>query len=240
VNGDLLERAAWALAAEVDAAPAPAPATRARVLLRLADRRGHPGRRVGLVLGSVLLLSGSLALATAGVPAAARAWRIVVEKLSPAHRPPPPDPATIRSDRRPPAGPRIQRLSATPSPAAADAPATVAPAPAAPPPAIATSSSATLALFHRAHQLHFRQRDAAAALTAWDRYLQADPDGPLVLEAGYNRALCLVRLGRPAEARAALQPFADGTLVHYRRDEARALLQALVGPQGSATSPASP
>jgi hypothetical protein len=234
VNGDLLKRAAWALSAEADAAPAPAPATRARVLLRLAARRRSPGRRVGLVLGSVLLLSGSLALATAGVPAAARAWRIVVEKLSPAHRPPPPEAAPARSDRRSPAGPRIQRLAAPPSPAAADAPATVAPVAA--PPVLATSSSATLALFHRAHQLHFRQRDAAAALAAWDRYLQADPDGPLVLEARYNRALCLVRLGRADEARAALQPFADGTLVHYRRDEARALVQSLSG----AIPPASP
>ena len=221
MNGDLLERAAWALSAEVDAAPAPAPATRARVLLRLAARR-HPGRRVGLVLGSLLLLSGSLALATAGVPAAARAWRIVVEKLSPPQRKPPPDTAPARSDRRPPAGPRIQPL-VTPPPAV-DSP--VAP-PAVAAPALAASSSATLALFHRAHQLHFRQRDAAAALAAWDRYLHADPDGPLVLEARYNRALCLVRLGRAAPARAALQPVADGTLVHYRADEARALVQSL-------------
>ena len=48
-----------------------------------------------------------------------------------------------------------------------------------------------------------------------------------MLEARYNRALCLVRLGRAAEARAALQPFADGTLAHYRADEARALVQSL-------------
>jgi hypothetical protein len=226
VNGDLLKRAAWALSVEADAAPAPAPATRARVLLRLADRRRRPGRRVGLVLGSLLLLSGSLALATAGVPAAARAWRIVVEKLTPAPRKPPPEAAPARSDRRPPAGPRIQPLAAPRSTPAVDSTA-ASPVVAAPPSALATSSSATLALFHRAHQLHFRQRDAAAALAAWDRYLHADPDGPLVLEARYNRALCLVRLGRAAEARAALLPFADGTLVHYRADEARALVQSL-------------
>ena len=126
MNGDLSKRAAWALSAEADAAPAPAPATRARVLLRLAARRRRPGRRVGLVLGSLLLLSGSLALATAGVPAAARAWRIVVEKLSPAQRKPPPDAAGARSDRRPPAGPRIQPLAAPLSqlfPPAVDSPA---------------------------------------------------------------------------------------------------------------------
>ena len=56
-----------------------------------------------------------------------------------------------------------------------------------------------------------------------------------MLEARYNRALCLVRLGRAAEARAALQPFADGTLVHYRAAEARALVQSL-----GAIPPASP
>jgi tetratricopeptide (TPR) repeat protein len=247
VNGDLLKRATWALSVEADAAPAPAPATRARVLLRLAARRRRPGRRVGLVLGSVLLLSGSLALATAGVPAAARVWRAVVQTLSPpARREPSPDATRPRADRRLPTGPRIQRLDGPPSPpplavqTAAAAPAAEAAAAAGPatgsPPAHAASSSAALALFHRAHQLHFRQRDAAAALAAWDRYLQADPDGPLVLEARYNRALCLVRLGRAAEARAALQPFADGTLAHYRAVEARALVQSLAAPK----LPASP
>ena len=64
-----------------------------------------------------------------------------------------------------------------------------------------------------------------------------DPEGPLVLEARYNRALCLVRLGRTAEARAALLPFADGTLAHYRQAEARALIRAL-GP--APRLPASP
>jgi hypothetical protein len=227
VNADLLERATRALSVEADAAPAPASATRARVLLRLAERRRRPGRRAGLVLGSLLLLSGSLALATAGVPAAARAWRIVVEKLAPKPTSPP-EAALARTDHRT-SGPRIQRLAAPSSP-------DVAAAPAAAPP-LARPSSPTLALFHQAHQLHFRQRDAAAALAAWDRYLQADPDGPLVLEARYNRALCLVRLGRADEARAALQPFADGTVAHYRADEARMLMQSLAG---ATTPPASP
>jgi hypothetical protein len=230
VNGDLLERATWALSAEADAAPAPAPATRARVLLRLAGRRRRPGRRAGLVLGSLLLLSGSLALATAGVPAAARAWRIVVEKLTPRSKSLP-EAAPARADHRL-SGPRIQRLAAHP----AASPDDVAAVPGGAPPLVRPSSP-TLALFHRAHQLHFRQRDAAAALAAWDRYLQVDPDGPLVLEARYNRALCLVRLGRSDEARAALRPFADGTVTHYRADEARMLMQSLAG---ATTPPASP
>ena len=117
---------------------------------------------------------------------------------------------------------------ASPSPEAQPTPAP--PAPAAQPPS-------PLALFHRAHRLHFHRQDAGAALAAWDRYLQVDPEGPLVLEARYNRALCLVRLGRTAEASAALLPFADGTLAHYRQAEARALMRAL-GP--APTLPASP
>ncbi len=231
MNGDLLDRAAWALSAEADAAPAPAPATRARILQQLATRRRRPGVRIGLAVSSVLLLSGSLALATAGVPAAARVWRIVIEKLSPAA------PREVGSGARPRAergafGPRIQHLAAPPAPASPSPEAQ--PTPAAPAPAAGPSSP--LAVFHRAHQLHFHRQNAGAALAAWEHYLQVDPEGPLVLEARYNRALCLVRLGRTAEASAALLPFADGTLAHYRQAEARALVQSLAG----AIPPASP
>ena len=51
--------------------------------------------------------------------------------------------------------------------------------------------------------------------------------GALVPEARYNRALCLVRLGRVQEAKLALTPFAHGDYAGYRRAEARALLNAL-------------
>ena len=242
----MLGRAAWALSAEADLTPAPAPDTRARILQRLASQHRRPRRRVALVLGSLLFLSGSLALATVGAPAAARAWRAVIQKLSP-RASVDPQPRSVRhaTARRPAAGPRIQPLVAPTAPAApaVDVPPpptvtrphraiAVAPAPAVP-------HSSTLALFHQAHRLHFHQHDAAAALPAWDRYLAADPTGPLVLEARYNRALCLVRLGRAAEARAALRPFADGSVPHYRQAEARALIEQL--PVGNdLTLPASP
>jgi len=65
------------------------------------------------------------------------------------------------------------------------------------------------------------------ALTAWDAYLAAAPRGQLAPEARYNRALSLVRLGRIAEARAALAPFANGPAGGYRRAEAAALLERL-------------
>jgi hypothetical protein len=85
------------------------------------------------------------------------------------------------------------------------------------------------ALYRRAHDLHFHGSDPAAALAAWDRYLAAEPDGRFSVEARYNRALVLIRLGRHAEARAALIPFARGEVVPagYRRAEAEQLVERL-------------
>jgi hypothetical protein len=83
------------------------------------------------------------------------------------------------------------------------------------------------ALYAAAHRAHFVDRDPAAALRAWDTYLAVAPSGPFAPEARYNRALALVRLGRRAEARDALAPFAAGAFGGYRATEARALLGAL-------------
>jgi hypothetical protein len=91
-------------------------------------------------------------------------------------------------------------------------------------------SDPDLALYREAHRAHFVQRDSRAALAAWDRYLAAHPRGSFALEARYNRALCLVRLGRHDAARQALAPFAAGDVGGgYRRTEASALLEALDG-----------
>jgi TolA-binding protein len=87
-------------------------------------------------------------------------------------------------------------------------------------------------LYTVAHRAHFVDRDAAAALTAWDAYLAAYPDGRFAPEARYNRALTLVRLGRIDEARVALEPFADGRNHGYRQTEARRLLDALDASDG--------
>jgi tetratricopeptide (TPR) repeat protein len=85
--------------------------------------------------------------------------------------------------------------------------------------------SAELAVFRRAQRLHLARDPQAVA--AWDDYLRVAGQGVLVPEARYNRALCLVRLGRADEARAALEPFARGNFQGYRRKEATALLEAL-------------
>jgi TolA-binding protein len=85
-----------------------------------------------------------------------------------------------------------------------------------------------LELYRHAHEKHFRARDFAAALRAWDLYLQAFPSGTFAVEARYNRAICLVRLGQKAEARRALLPFSKGEVARgYRQAEATELLKAL-------------
>jgi hypothetical protein len=84
-----------------------------------------------------------------------------------------------------------------------------------------------LELYRAAHRAHFQQHDCQGAVLAWQRYLAGAPRGRFTLEARYNRALCLVRLGREREAATALRPFAQGSFGGYRQSDARALLDAL-------------
>jgi hypothetical protein len=100
---------------------------------------------------------------------------------------------------------------------------------ASPPDAVVTPSA--LDLYQRAHELHFRKHDPAAALSAWNEYLAIAPSGALALEARYNRAICLVELGRRDEAREALLPFARGDYGGYRQAEANALLNGNAAPR---------
>jgi hypothetical protein len=84
------------------------------------------------------------------------------------------------------------------------------------------------ALYREAHDAHFARKDPARALAAWDRYLAAaGPDGRMTLEARYNRAIALVRLGRAEDAKRALEPFARGEYGGYRREEAIRLIESL-------------
>jgi hypothetical protein len=84
-----------------------------------------------------------------------------------------------------------------------------------------------LAIYKYAHRAHFVEHDYASALAGWDRYLALAPRGTFALEARYNRAIALYRLGRREAALEALRPFADGAYGAYRRDEARELLEKL-------------
>ena len=135
----------------------------------------------------------------------------------------------------------------TPEPApaqTAEKPATPEPS-AGPAPRPAPSSAASLPsearrLYEGAHRAHFEEKNPAVALAAWDAYLAALPraskaDAAFATEAAYNRALCLVRLGRTGAALQALAPFAEGRYGGYRREEARALVEALQPEAGTGT-----
>lgn len=89
------------------------------------------------------------------------------------------------------------------------------------------STDRETAAFAAAHDAHFRGGQPTRALAAWNTYLEAFPHGRYELEARYNRALSLARLGRFAQARTALEAFADGRHGGYRASEASALIEAL-------------
>ena len=55
----------------------------------------------------------------------------------------------------------------------------------------------------------------------------AGSSGRMLLDARYNRAIALVRVGRASEAEIALRPFAEGQYGGYRREEARKLMESL-------------
>jgi outer membrane protein assembly factor BamD (BamD/ComL family) len=87
-------------------------------------------------------------------------------------------------------------------------------------------------LYRAAHQAHFGRADYAEALALWDRYLaQAEPGHRWKIEARYNRAIALYRLGQMQLAREALEPFARGEYGGYRRAEAQRLLEAAAHPE---------
>ena len=80
------------------------------------------------------------------------------------------------------------------------------------------------AAYGRAHRAHFEGGDPARALAGWNEYLRLYPQGAFVPEARFNRALCLVRVGRFTDAERALRPFSDGRFGGYRRADAERLL----------------
>lgn len=84
--------------------------------------------------------------------------------------------------------------------------------------------------YSRAHQAHFFDDAPVRAFPAWNDYLRLFPHGRFAPEARFNRALCLLRLGRSTEAARALQGFARDEGDGYRRAEAKRLLASLGDP----------
>jgi hypothetical protein len=78
--------------------------------------------------------------------------------------------------------------------------------------------------YGRAHSAHFAEGAPERALAAWDDYLRLYPRGTFEPEARFNRAICLVRLHRFAQAERVLLSFSGGHFGAYRRAEAQELL----------------
>ena len=186
-------------------------ATRARVLdgAQARARRGALLRRAtfALVAGLVAALSGSAAWTAIG------RWRAAPTRASQAH-------AQLRTSETPTVAPRqvSARVDVEAPPAMIGDRTGTRPAALARP-----GDDGEARAYGRAHAAHFEADDPRRALTLWDAYLRDYPGGAFVPEARFNRALCLVRLGRRDEARAALRPFIDGAYGAYRRREAETL-----------------
>jgi TolA-binding protein len=228
MTDELLKAATRALQEETAESSADGDFTRARVMASLHQGKLRRRTRLAFILPIAACLAAGTAwgTATGRLPAAFRALSEVMvprskpaapKKLTPAvtksaplalPAPPPPAPPVEEIE---PAAPPVAAVSAKPAPS--------------------TSSSASFQdadgdLYRLAHEAHFAQHDYARALTAWEAYLRAAPGGRLATEARYNRAICLLRLGRDADARQALAPFAAGKM-GYRQNEARELLDEL-------------
>jgi TolA-binding protein len=231
MTDDLLKAATQALKDETAEGAEDGRFTRARVMASL--HQGRVKRRTRLAF--VLPLAACLAAGTAWGAATGRlpaVFRAISQAVSYTAKPPqaaPSRPATPSRASTPP------QVLAAPEPATVEAE-KPEPSPKVEPvvsakPSPALSSSAAFRdtdgdLYRLAHEAHFSSHDYARALSGWDAYLRAAPRGRLATEARYNRAICLLRLGRDAEARLALEPFASGKM-GYRQSEAQQLLGEL-------------
>jgi len=218
--------------------------TRAKILRDVRQRQRKRVRRGLLAIPLAALAMGSVAMAATGgyLPAPVQQWVTRVTGIEP------------KSLRAKPGSDRFERLSlpsvaavtdrTSSMPTAPLAPSALAPETAA---AVLSNSAAAFASsakasdpvgdssmteeeferYRLAHEAHFVKKDPAAALLAWNEYLAHAPKGRLALEARYNQALCLLKLGRTQEARHALVPFVAGSYGSYRRQEARALIATL-------------
>jgi hypothetical protein len=208
-------------------------ATRLRVMRSLEVRARSRHQLIGFATAIAILLGGTVswALATGQVAALwPRSPVRVSVSPAPGAAPSAAPPPSHRSPPRPPAMSVDPRPTRPPEPEPPEAIPPALPAqPVAPPRPLRHPAATVEVLYRRAHELHFHGSDPAVALAAWDAYLAAEPDGRFAVEARYNRALVLVRLGRYAEARAALAPFARGAAAPagYRQSEAEQLVERL-------------
>jgi hypothetical protein len=244
MSDDLLTRATAALRDETEDSEAGARFTRARVLASLKETRVKRRTRITFLLPLAACFAAATAWGTSG-DNASRLVSFVTQAFrsepAPAPRAKPAGgvskrdaaPAPVAAAAAPSVAEPVEAPPVAPEPVPEPAPAVVSEAPRmARAPSPSAGGSARVAdpahdLYRAAHRAHFVDQDPAGALGAWDAYLRAAPGGRFSLEARYNRALCLIRLARHEEARAALAPFAAGSYGEYRQAEAQALLDGL-------------
>jgi TolA-binding protein len=216
---------------ELTGKPADGRASRARVLVRAACRV-RQRRRLRLA-GLVVLVVLAVPSASAGFLHAWRTWRSLATratttlpaqtKVPRAHTPstawlPSPEaptelPATASED-----APMGARLSKHPSGARAQTPEQGLAHP------HDKAHASEFVVYERAHRSHFHQDHAAEALRLWEAYLEQFPSGRFLPEARFNRAVCLVRLDKLAQARETLaQILAQGTTSDATEQAARLL-----------------
>jgi TolA-binding protein len=236
MTDDLLKAATRALREESEGDSADGRFTRARVMASLHQSTVKRRTRLAFVLPLAACLAAGTAWAgaTGKLPAVFHAISEAV-RGAPTERPSDatpkkPAPKKVTKPSAPPAEPPPSSPPALPA-TEPEAPAPVKPSK--PEPVLSTRPSSSAAfsdrdgdLYRLAHEAHFARHDYGRALTAWEAYLRAAPSGRLSTEARFNRAICLLRLGRVAEARTALKPFALGAM-GYRQSEAQQLLDEL-------------
>lgn len=235
MTDDLLKAATQALKEETAESADDARFTRARVMASLHQGKVKRRTRLAFILPLAACLAAGTAwgAATGRLPAVFHAIGQAVSYTAKA--PEPKAPGRAPAAPTPPVTPApLAEQPVDAAPAAEREKPTPVTSPKADPVASAKPAlSASVAfqdtdgdLYRLAHEAHFSSHDYARALAGWDAYLRAAPRGRLATEARYNRAICLLRLGRDAEARQALEPFATGKM-GYRQNEAQQLLNEL-------------
>ena len=224
--------------------------TRARVIAGVRQRQRKQLRRSIFAIPLAALAIGSVAMAATGgyLPSPVQKWVTQVTGIAPK----PPQHPKSKVARAPTQGAALAESAPSvtpagdlrpnePAPAISSSPLALAPEPSAKEVTVTPASASdklratgdspiTEAEFERyrlAHEAHFVKKDPAAALAAWADYLAHAPSGHLAVEARYNQALCLLKLGRTQEARRSLAPFVAGTYGAYRRQEAQTLIATL-------------
>ncbi|MEO8554557.1 MAG: hypothetical protein ABI678_31490 [Kofleriaceae bacterium] len=198
-----------------------------RLRVRRSLEQGHGMRRhAGLLVALMVLLvtSASWGFATGRIQKLfehAPAKRVASVEPKPIVVEPEPAPAPVIAP-----APTPVVIEPAPAPIAKPARARVAPVA---PVEHAAAPAPISPLYAHAYELYFHGSDYAKALDALDDYLAKEPAGQFVVEAKYNRALCLIHLDRLSDAKLALLPFAAGEVAPagYRQSEAKTLIEKI-------------